>query len=290
MGATLCGAMLVAAVAPSTQALAALALLEPSVPTVAVQRAGGPYSMATDSLALRTGDGVRTDATGRALITYADGTTLAVAPESELVIETLQPNGRDLLVLVHQTAGRVWYQLSRSLSPSARYEVRSGALAAVVRAGSTVEVAVGQDGTTSVTTLEGAADTRVNGYEVTVTAGTTTTVTAGASPTPPVPADLTVAPPAPIAGPVAAASPTPLPAPSLAPSSSGGGLPAVGLPTLLPGSKPANTTVAQPPAPAVSDPTVTSDKDKKDKKYEDRDKQSNHPTNNGRGQTRRNDR
>lgn len=187
MGATFVGALLVAAFAPSTQALAALALLEPTVPSVHVRQAGRPFSLATESVALQAGDAIRTDATGRALVTYADGTTLGLEPKSELVIESLQRNGQDLFVLVNQTAGRVWYQLSRGLSPTARYTVRSGALAAVVRAGSTVEVAVSDEGA-SITALEGSVEATAGGTTVTVAEGTSALIStddaASTAPTP----------------------------------------------------------------------------------------------------------
>jgi len=176
----------VAIVAMATAAYTApartgIALLEPITQAVFYRTpAMTSFALVGDHVVLSAGDAVRTDATGRAYITYADGTSLVVEPNSDLVI-TVSAQDSDLLVLVTQNAGRVWYQISRTLSPSARYEVHSGSLAAVVRAGSTIQVDVTSDGTT-VTAVEGTVDTSSGGSTVTVTAGTGTSVASGQPP------------------------------------------------------------------------------------------------------------
>src|SRR5438270_4053549 len=160
---------------------AGIALLEPITQAVFYRAAAlTTYVPVGDSAVLHAGDAVHTDASGRAYITYADGTTLIVEPNTDLVID-VSVNESNLFVLVTQNAGRVWYQISRTLSPSARYEVHSGSLAAVVRAGSTVQVDVTDTGT-NVTTVEGSTDTTSAGETVTVDAGNGTTVSSGGAP------------------------------------------------------------------------------------------------------------
>src|SRR5919201_1728344 len=198
---------------------AGIALLEPIAQAVFYRAAGETnFALADDSVVLRDGDAVRTDASGRAYITYADGTTLVVEPNTELAIDVSEKDN-DLLVLITQNAGRVWYQISRTLSPDARYEVRSGSLAAVVRAGTTVAVDVTTDGT-NVTAIEGAADATSGGQTVTVTAGNGTTVASGSAPSTPPPINPVAYQPAPTPAPVAtlplptipvASTPTPTP-------------------------------------------------------------------------------
>jgi hypothetical protein len=184
-----------------------IALLEPIAQAVFYRAAGETnFALADDSVVLRDGDAVRTDASGRAYITYADGTTLVVEPNTELAIDVSEKDN-DLLVLITQNAGRVWYQISRTLSPDARYEVRSGSLAAVVRAGTTVAVDVTTDGT-NVTAIEGAADATSGGQTVTVTAGNGTTVASGSAPSTAAPATVTPPPINPVAY-----QPAPTPAP-----------------------------------------------------------------------------
>ena len=200
-----------ALVASPSRADTTLALLEPTNPGVFVRPHDAQrFIQVTGSLVLNVGDAVRTDATGRALITYSDGTTLVVEPGTELVIEAIQQTNGDLFVLIRQTAGRVWYELSRNLAANSRYEVRSGALAMVVRAGSTVEVAVADDGTTTITATQGSAEASGGGATVTVTTGTTTTAAVGATPAPLAPASATP-PPAPTPQPAPSATPTPAP-------------------------------------------------------------------------------
>ena len=178
------------ATAYTSPATSGIALLEPITQAVFFRTPTMPsYALVGDHAVLNAGDGVRTDATGRAYITYADGTSLVVEPNSDLVIN-VSAQDNDLFVLITQNAGRVWYQISRTLSPSARYEVRSGSLAAVVRAGSTVEVEVTSEGT-NVTAVEGSAETSSGGSTLTVTAGTGTTVTSGQPPLALVPTNVT---------------------------------------------------------------------------------------------------
>jgi hypothetical protein len=190
--ATALGAAVVTAAAlPGALHTEVVGLLEPTSATVLVRLGPADFDKAIDRVVLRGGDAVRTDATGRALLTYADGATLVIEPNSEIVIESLEQSGRDVIVLISQTAGRVWYQLSRGMSQTARYEIRSGALAAVVRAGSTVEVAVAADGSTTVTTAEGVAQASAGGSTVAVTTGTSTTVTPSGTPAPLAPSSAT---------------------------------------------------------------------------------------------------
>jgi hypothetical protein len=243
------GAIAVVAMAASaftSPARDGIALLEPIAQAVSYRLAASSiFVAASDSVVLHAGDAVRTDASGRAYITYADGTTLVVEPNSDLVID-MSVNEDNLFALITQNAGRVWYQISRTLSPGARYEVRSGSLAAVVRAGSTVSVDVTDEGT-NITTVEGSVDTTSGGETVTITAGNGTTVASGTAPSAVAPATATpptvspvayqppstVAPvptmplptipaPAPTPTPVANGSPTPTPKQHVDPQPSNG--------------------------------------------------------------------
>lgn len=260
-----------------------IALLEPVSQAVSYRAsAATKFTVVSDGAVLRAGDAVRTDSSGRAFITYADGTSLVVEPSSDLVIEAKTVGG-DLLMLVTQNAGRVWYQISRTLSPSARYEVRSGSLAAVVRAGSTVEIEVTGDAT-NVTAVEGAADATSGGETVTVTAGTGTSVAFGGAPAPANSVRLTApimpvshAPFAPVATlplptiPFVTPQPAPQPAAKATPSSGPDRtpIPSLPLPTVpapTPGvsatpNKPATPTQTTKPAktPVPSRPPATDD-------------------------------
>jgi len=260
------GAVVVLA-SSTTRAGTSLALLEPVAQTVSMRHAEAAFVEVRAAVVLQPGDTVRTDDNGRAVVTYADGTGLVLEPNTEVVIEDIQ-DGPDPFVLITQNAGRVWYELSRTLSPNARYEVRSGALAAVVRAGSTVEVNVAPDGTTSVTAAQGSAETSAGGETVTVTQGTKTTATNGQPPMPLVdsnaqpPASSTPMAPPSAATPTATQTPTfvmPLPSVPAAgatkrtPAPTATQKPAQPTPTPTPWPMPIDAP-SLPPIPGTTDP------------------------------------
>ncbi len=154
--------VLVGAVATTIPVDPTRALLEPSAPGVFVRHGDGPDTQALEATVLGRGDAVHTDAVGRAVITYADGTTLVLEPGARLVLDAARSTF-DFLALVRQTAGRLWHQLARGFTAAARYEGSAGALAAVVRAGSTVEVVIAPDGTAQIVTVSGAVSVLPSG-------------------------------------------------------------------------------------------------------------------------------
>ena len=238
-----------------------IALLEPTAQGVFARTAGASADVrVASSLVLRAGDSVRTDATGHALIAYADGTILVVGPNSQLMID-VSASGPDLFVLITQNAGRVWYQISQSLSPGLRYEVHSGSLAAVVRAGSIVQVEVTDEGA-NVTAAVGAVDTTSRGETVVVTSGNGTIVKPDSTPAPLVPSTATPAPlPAPLYQWPTVTAPTAAPV-AVAPTPTPGflgtlPLPTIPAPTSAPTPAPAPTATPTPTAPPSSTPPTT---------------------------------
>src|SRR2546428_599632 len=65
---------------------------------------------------VRSGDTIRTNSTGRAIVTYRDGSTVLLDVDSELVIELIGAQDGDIVVRMRQTLGRAWYSVSRALS------------------------------------------------------------------------------------------------------------------------------------------------------------------------------
>ncbi|TMF68003.1 MAG: FecR domain-containing protein, partial [Chloroflexi bacterium] len=185
--------------------------MNPLALRVTVTREREKLEVAAERVVL-SGDAIRTDSTGRALVMYRDGSTVLLDVDSELVIEFVGSENGDVVVRMRQTLGRAWYSVSRALSAESRYEVRSAALAAVIRAGSGSFVAVDANGETTIVATEGSVQADAGGVSVTLPAGTTTRVVAGSPPSSPVPG---VAPPPPAAKPTpratafATATPTP---------------------------------------------------------------------------------
>lgn len=244
------------AVAPRESAAAAvLTVLDPKT---FVRHGAAPYELATSGTALRARDGVRTDETGRALIVYVDGSTVTLDHLSEIEIASVEMDDRNLIVLMIQTAGRAWYVVQSALSGTSRYEIRTPAAAAVVRAGSSVEVEVGEDGLTTFTAIDGEVTAAAPNQSVTLPRGSRARFSAPpSSPTPAASASPTATPDqgaTPTPSPGATPSPTPTPTPT----ASAGPLPlptSLPLPTPTPG--PTATPIPLPTAEPLPSATPT---------------------------------
>ena len=152
-------------------------LLQTLSPQVTLSRDGVP-DYVTAELVIRSGDTVRTDVSGRAVVTYPDGSTATLESSSELTIEFVRTSAGDYLVRMEQTFGRVWYAAARTIGSGGRYEVHSAAMASVIRAGSGFYVVVDADGTTSLTATSGTLDATMGGATITLPVGTSATVSA----------------------------------------------------------------------------------------------------------------
>ena len=203
------GAMLVVSLlAASSPAAGQSALLDPLSSRVTLTRAGASEDVVQERI-VRSGDTVGTDPAGLAVITYPDGSTAQLEQSSEITIEFVRTTAGDYVVRMQQTLGRVWYAVTRTVGSGGRYEVRSGAMASVIRAGSGSYVEV-NDGETTVVATSGSVETSAGGATVTVPAGSSTTVSSpGDAPTPPRVAPQVAPKLAPVALPMIPATPSP---------------------------------------------------------------------------------
>ncbi|HEV2250887.1 MAG TPA: FecR domain-containing protein [Candidatus Limnocylindria bacterium] len=155
---------------------------------VLVRHATGPFAPITDGDIVSGGDTVRTAADSHGVLTFFDGTTVELEPDTEVTITTLQASASgDKVVEMTQALGRSWHVVTHLASPSSKYEIRTGASTAAVR-GTAFEVAILADGVTKTITTDGDVSTSAQGTEVHVLAGQMTTVAQGAPPPPPQPA------------------------------------------------------------------------------------------------------
>jgi hypothetical protein len=212
-----CGALVLSLFLTSSSASAQSALLDAlSTRVTLAHPSSGPSLVAVEQI-IRSGDTVATDKTGRAVVTYPDGSTALLEENSALTIEFVQTSAGDYVVRMQQTLGRVWYAVTRAVTLGSRYEVHSAGMASVIRAGSDSYVSVSPDGETTVVTISGTVDTTTNGVDLSVPAGSSTTVSAAASvPQPNPPAPNTPV-PAPTSTPAPARTPAPAPTSALAP-------------------------------------------------------------------------
>src|SRR5436190_13023297 len=203
------GALVLSFFVIGSPASAQSALLDALSTRVTLEHPGSVADEVAVERVIRSGDTVATDETGRAVVTYPDGSTALLEEKSALTIEFVQTGAGDYVVRMRQTLGRVWYAVTRAVTLGSRYEVRSAGTASVIRAGSDSYVTVSPTGETTVVTISGTVDTTANGVDVSVPAGYSTTV--GAAPPQNIPPSST---PTPTAAPMRASAPTRTPAPS----------------------------------------------------------------------------
>jgi len=210
------GALVVSLLVTSAPALAQSALLDALSTRVTVAHSGADAADIAVEQVIRSGDRVATDDTGRALVTYPDGSTALLDPSSALTIEFVQTTPGDYAVRMQQTLGRVWYAVTRAVTLGGRYEVRTAGMASVIRAGSDSYVTVSPNGETTVVTISGTVDTTAAGAEISVPAGSSRTVS-GPQPVPP-PGDSAAVAAQPAPSSSNASPPTSTPTPTVAPS------------------------------------------------------------------------
>lgn len=156
---------------------------------VFVRHAGGDFGSAGDGTVLVAGDTIKTGTDARAVLTYFEGSTVEIEPDSELTIAAARsdPNG-DTIIVMQQDLGVTWNVVTHLLTTGSMYEIHTSTATASVR-GTQFTVAVAADGTTTQTTTEGTvADTDAQGTTTVLTPpGYQTTTRRGEPPTQPAP-------------------------------------------------------------------------------------------------------
>ena len=134
----------------------------------AVERAdGGAWSALENGSAIEEGDRLRTGADGHALVTFADGSTVALDPQTELTVAELTVDGSRRITLV-QVSGRLWHNVAPSAAGDA-YTIETPD-AVVTAQGTLFETAV-MDDETEVTTEEGIVEVQAGDQRALVHAG-----------------------------------------------------------------------------------------------------------------------
>jgi hypothetical protein len=108
---------------------------------VQVQAPGaGSFVGASDGQTIAVGARVRTGSDGRAVLTFSDGTTTTLDPDTELSLDRVQPSGEQpggLLIGVGLAVGRVWTQVTSLVYRGSIFELQAGGATAVAREGVT---------------------------------------------------------------------------------------------------------------------------------------------------------
>ncbi len=115
----------------SAQNAATLAILNTAIEGA---RAGAAFAPALDGETYATGDLVRANVDGRAVLTFFDGSSLSVDPGSQVKVVALNRVSTDgIQVTIEQSLGRSWQSVQKLKTPDSRYEVRTPSTTAVVR-------------------------------------------------------------------------------------------------------------------------------------------------------------
>lgn len=179
----------------SAQNAATLAILNTAIEGA---RAGAAFAPALDGELYATGDLVRANVEGRAVLTFFDGSSLSVDPGSQVKVAALNRVSTDgIQVTIEQTLGRSWQSVQKLKTPDSRYEVRTPSTSAVVRGTGFLtfvqQIATGGTQTTYQVDEGTLQVSATAGGSVSVPAGTQVTIAEGAR----APASATPIPPSP---------------------------------------------------------------------------------------------
>ena len=132
------------------------------------QQLDGAWRPLADGATLQEGARLRTDGEGSALLTFADGSTASIEPDTELVIDLARVNGSRRIRL-RQFAGRLWNDVAPDERPGALYLVETPD--AIVTAHGTLFETVVEQGETAVSTANGLVELEAGDENVFVAPG-----------------------------------------------------------------------------------------------------------------------
>ena len=124
---------------------------------VDAQKSGGDFAPAFDGDLLTTGDVVRANADGNAVVTFFEGSTLTVESGSQVRVTSLVKTGDGgIQVSIEQSLGRTWASVQK-LGSSSTFEIKTPTSTAAVRGTAFETVVETFNGvtTTTVKTTEG---------------------------------------------------------------------------------------------------------------------------------------
>jgi hypothetical protein len=138
---------------------------------------GDAWQTASVGEQVKAGSRIRTSPLADATLTFFDGSTTVIEPETEIAVvqlDTWQDGGGKAIVL-RQQVGQTYSHVQPLLDPDARFEIRTPTAVMAVR-GTAFALDVETDGTTRVAVDEGVVDVTAGGSTVSVPAGQATEV------------------------------------------------------------------------------------------------------------------
>ena len=137
---------------------------------VSVQKSGsGNWVSAREGLTLAKGDKIKTDAGGKAVITFFDGSVIELNDNTAVSLDELTAKSASSpkTIKIGQTIGETTSTVVKLVDPASKYEINTPSAVAGVR-GTIMQVAVAANGSTSVANVEGSVSVTAQGKEVNV--------------------------------------------------------------------------------------------------------------------------
>lgn len=161
---------------------------------IQVRHGAGSFAPASDGEVLTAGDTVRTGDGARAVLTYFEGSSVSLEPNTELTIEDASTlTDGSTIIVMQQNLGRTWHVVTKLVTGNSKYEVKTPASTASVR-GTTFTVDIALEDALPVATVTTSEGTVVHSapdpespsrqVSVRVTAGTAETIKKGQLPAP----------------------------------------------------------------------------------------------------------
>jgi len=154
---------------------------------VEIQSSGSDtWESGIEGATLEAGTRVKTDRDSQALLTFFEGSTIKLMPDTDIEIQQLEYTEESTIIVLKQWWGTTWSRVVEITDPGSKYEIETPAGYAMVR-GTYFVTEVNDSTTTRVQVHEGNVAVRAQGHEVSVPAGYEASVELGSEPTEPVP-------------------------------------------------------------------------------------------------------
>lgn len=145
----------------------------------------GAFEPGSDGMILEMGTQVKTERNSYALLTFNDGSTIRLEPETILEITHLETGDEgEPVIILRQLVGRTWSSVIDMTDTDSRFEINTPSATAVVH-GTLFTTEVTEEGDTTVSTTEGLVSVTADDEEVFVEANQQTKVSKGKKPSEP---------------------------------------------------------------------------------------------------------
>jgi hypothetical protein len=140
------------------------------------------WQQGADGMTLSAGDRIRTAANSSALLTFFEGSTIKLEPETDVQIQQVErAQDESVRITLKQWLGRTWSRVVKMAGPGSHYEIETPSATAVVR-GTLFSTSVDEAGSTEVATTSGLVSVVAEGEEVYLPPNQKTEVQVGSPP------------------------------------------------------------------------------------------------------------